>query len=172
MNKYLINFTKIFLFPFIVFIANEFCWRLFTDWYKSNGIDSYFHFVGGVSIAFTASQLSNYFEKENFIILKRKLIKAFLIISFVAFAALVWEIHEFILDQFYHTSIRQPSNFDTMKDMILGLVGGIFFTLTSLFLRSKAPNSTWERDTLTNMLNSGNPAYDSLKTNSETRMRN
>jgi hypothetical protein len=51
---------------------------------------------------------------------------SFFALSFTAMAAVVWEIYEFIVDMFNFTSgAMQPSNADTMHDLIIALVAAL-----------------------------------------------
>jgi hypothetical protein len=165
------NLIKIGIFPLVVYLLNDIFCRFWFGFYVDHGVDSYFHFVGGVSIAFAALEAFKVLEENNFIEIKRKLVKAFLVISIVALAAVLWEIYEFILDLISHTNAHQPSLFDTMKDMILGLIGGTIYSSLN-FLRSESTDGARERNTLPDVLGTANPTYDTLKPDSETRMRN
>ena len=48
-----------------------------------------------------------------------------IVISLIALTSLMWELYEFIFD-FIDNGTRQTNNLDTMTDMSLGLIGGIF----------------------------------------------
>ena len=163
------NFLKIGLLPLLVYISNDLICRFFLDWYLKYGVDSYFHFAGGVSIAFGVTNILAVLEEEKTIFIKRKLVKAFFIIAIVALAAVLWETYEFFWDLRFGTHF-QPSNFDTMKDLILGTLGGTVFAAAKL-LWSKTADGAGERDALADVLSAGHPAYDTLKTDTETRMR-
>jgi hypothetical protein len=47
------------------------------------------------------------------------------VIGFVALISVLWEMHEFLLDVFYATVIRQPGVQDTMSDFFNDLAGGL-----------------------------------------------
>ena len=162
------NFFKLATLPFLVYFTNDLVCRFFFPTYVKYGIDTYFHFAGGLSIAYTTNYFFILLEKAKFIEIKRKLARAFLIISTVAFVAVLWEVYEFVWDLSFGTHF-QPSNFDTMKDLIMGTLGGISFCL--IFLRTKATDGARERNALTDMLSTSNPAYNPLESDSETRMR-
>jgi hypothetical protein len=49
---------------------------------------------------------------------------SFLALSFTLSLAVLWEIYEFFIDMFFHTNtLMQPSNSDTMWDLIISVVG-------------------------------------------------
>jgi len=51
---------------------------------------------------------------------------AVLALSFALAGAVLWEIYEFILDEFFAPQeVMQPSNIDTMVDLIAALIGGL-----------------------------------------------
>ena len=169
MKKALKDFVKLGAFPFLVYFTNDLFTRFLLTAYDNYHLDTYFHFIGGLSIATTAYFFLAMLEQADIIIIKRKLAKAFLIIVLVMSAAVLWEIYEFFWDLHFGTHM-QPNNFDTMKDMIMGTLGGITFCF-KFFLGSKAADGARERDTLPDVLSAGNPAYDTLETDAKTRMR-
>ena len=169
-NITLKKLIKLGIFPFLVYAVNEIFYSFWQNFYTSHSVDSYFHFVGGVSIAFSSCIFLEILEASGYIKIKGKLLKTFLVITLVALAALLWEIYEFTFDQIANTTFHQPSNFDTMKDMILGLIGGVVYSIF-FSLWSKSADGTRERNALTDVFNTSHPAYDSLKTDTKTRMR-
>lgn len=118
------QFFSIFFAPFAVLTA----FLIFTfaggfnvwPWF-----DNVFHFTGGISVAVSASMILNVWDKSRSLNVWPSI---FVIVSMAIFAAVAWEVMEFILD--YTTgSVHQPSNFDTMKDLILGTLGATIFAL-------------------------------------------
>ncbi len=87
-------------------------------------LDVPMHFVGGMAIAASAIQLINFFEKNKFVTFNSHWLRAFILVALVCLAASIWEMSEFSADLFLGWHL-QYSLFDTMKDMILGLTGGI-----------------------------------------------
>lgn len=57
-----------------------------------------------------------------------------LIINFAMAMAVVWEFYELISDTYFFTH-SQLSNVDTMKDLIMGGLGALFFCLAWLIRR-------------------------------------
>ncbi len=87
-------------------------------------LDVPMHFVGGMAIAASAIQLINFFEKNKFVTFNSHWLRPFILVALVCLAASIWEMSEFSADLFLGWHL-QYSLFDTMKDMILGLTGGI-----------------------------------------------
>jgi hypothetical protein len=85
-------------------------------------VDILFHFLGGLSIAFTATHLFCYLESENIIDLN-KAIFLVLVISLTATTTVFWEFAEFLSDQLLGTQL-QPNLANTMQDQFLGILGG------------------------------------------------
>lgn len=88
------------------------------------GLDIPMHFVGGMAIAATMIQLINFSEKLKSVTYKSPFIRAITLIALVCSFAALWEIAEFSADLFLGWHL-QYSLFDTMKDMVMGLTGGI-----------------------------------------------
>lgn len=93
------------------------------------------HFAGGMAIAAMGIQLNNLFEKNKLVAYKSQVIRAVFLLAIVASAAMLWEIGEFLADQLLKVSL-QFSLFDTMKDMILGLIGGSIVVISWAFGKS------------------------------------
>jgi hypothetical protein len=130
------NFFKIALFPLAVYIVNDLICRVSFSWYEMNNVDTYIHFIGGLSIAFSINNALTVLEKENLLVIKRKLVKVFFIVAAVAFVAVLWEIYEFTWDLNFGTHL-QPSNFDTIKDLIMGTLGGLLFCFHYIITKPK-----------------------------------
>jgi len=81
------------------------------------------HFAGGMAIAVTAICITNQLEKLKLVAFKSHLVRAIMLIAIVSMCASFWEISEFIVDTTWGLGL-QYSLQDTMKDMILGLIGG------------------------------------------------
>lgn len=169
MSTFKENFLKIAGLPLVFFLVNEFVNRNFTWWYTHYGVDSFFHYTGGISIAFGLNYILQVLDREKLIIIKRKPLKAFSIISTTAFVAVLWEIYEFIWDLSFGTHF-QPSNFDTMKDLILGTFGAFSFCLV-YFLWLKPADGSGERNALPDVLGTSHPTNNSLKSDTETGVR-
>lgn len=91
------------------------------------------HFLGGVAIAISSIVLFQYFKNINQLEIKWLPLKILLAISLVGLSAVCWEFMEFTFDQIFSTNM-QPGIVDTIKDLAVGLTGGI---VTALILRNK-----------------------------------
>lgn len=102
------------------------------------------HFLGGVAIAwlaYAAWGMGLGFYEQRVMDSIPLLIKAIAIIGFVSFIGIAWEWHEFLLDAI-HASERisfipmQPGLGDTMKDLLMDILGGVvFMSATKFFSR-------------------------------------
>lgn len=110
--------------PMFIFILNiALVYILGVGQYTWYMADTPLHFLGGISIALSTAYALNLLEKFEIIKINNKLIKFLTILFTVAAAAVFWEMYEFLNDSFYGTHF-QPSIWDTMKDMIMGSLGG------------------------------------------------
>lgn len=108
-----------------------------SNWYYSvHGTDTVMHFMGGMSIALAANGYLRFKQGQGQVGKVSKLNHLLWVIAIVALAAVLWEIMEFSGDSLlYHHPHFQPSNFDTMKDLIMGLSGGTLVALLTNFKR-------------------------------------
>jgi len=126
------DMIKLGISPFLVFMLNYSAYHLYAGLYEKFSADTLLHFLGGLSIAYSAYQAIYLAEKNDWMMIKKPYLKAFIIIATVILAAVVWEMYEFSSDQFLGTNY-QPSNADTMKDLIMGMLGGIIFCLSFIW---------------------------------------
>jgi hypothetical protein len=119
------NFSRIAFLPALIYIINLVLGYGLDIYHKIRWFDTPMHFIGGITIALSA-HLYFQSQKQSGAIGKINKWNLFLIlIGTVALAGVLWEIYEFSLDQLiYHYAYFQPSNFDTMKDLIMDLLGG------------------------------------------------
>ena len=111
-----------FIAPAIVFAIHLFAINFYFYSLIPN-LDIPMHFIGGMAIAVTVICLMNVVEKEKLAAFKSHFVRAVLLIALVSMSASFWEISEFIVDTSWGFNL-QYSLQDTMKDMILGLIGG------------------------------------------------
>ena len=110
-----------FIFPAIVFLINfplEFVYILYP-WF-----DMPMHFLGGFSIAFTSALFLKFFEEKKLLKIGRGVLFVFVIVSFVALTAVLWELYEFFIQYFFEV-FWQLGLEDTLLDLVLGLFGGL-----------------------------------------------
>ncbi len=104
------------------------------------------HFLGGVTIAWLAyvawDKGLGLYEKKVMDSIPL-LIKAIAMIGFASFIGIAWEWHEFLLDvlharEFVSFIPMQPGVADTMKDLLMDVLGaGTFVIISTLILRRK-----------------------------------
>jgi hypothetical protein len=109
-----------------VFAINLVTTTYFWETYQHYQADIALHFFGGMSIAYGTFYALGIPQIQNTILLRNKKTTIFFVVCVVALAAILWEDYEYIHDFFYHTHF-QPSNADTMKDLFMGLTGGLFY---------------------------------------------
>ncbi|MSU75600.1 MAG: hypothetical protein EXS55_03745 [Candidatus Magasanikbacteria bacterium] len=92
------------------------------------------HILGGIAMAHSANHVLELAKRAKSVTLRSRVLKIFIIVGFVMIAAVLWEFYEFIWDEIFGT-LYQPSKSDTMKDLFMGMVGGMFYCL--IFIREK-----------------------------------
>ncbi len=119
-------FAKMLSFPFFVYLLG-YAWEVGWDkyhvlWWPNRLV----HFLGGVSMAVMAYFILDLIKKLKWVNNANKFVDFFLILFFVMSTTVVWEFYEYISDVFFFT-VAQPSVDDTMKDMLMGMLGAIVF---------------------------------------------
>lgn len=131
MQKIFRELFKIFLFPILVLILHVVISFFGFYTFFPNG-DIAMHFLGGFSVAVTYFLLINFFKKNSMLGKTHWFVCFLFVISLVMLTAVFWEFFEYGLKIFFGI-ITQPSLKDTISDLLLGFVGGIFgFILTFL----------------------------------------
>ncbi|MEK6945655.1 MAG: hypothetical protein AABW63_02590 [Nanoarchaeota archaeon] len=82
------------------------------------------HFLGGLAISYSSVLFFRYFKEKGFFSINRTFLFVLIIVSTVSFVAVLWEFFEFFLHLFVSVSF-QPSVADTMKDLFIGMLGGL-----------------------------------------------
>ena len=121
--KQISKFVPFFMFPMTVLLAHLIASKVLNLYIIFPNLDIPFHYVGGLSIAYTSAQILVYLEKENISTAMNKVIFLVLIFSLTATATVFWEFVEFIGDQLLGTNI-QISLANTMQDQLMGILGG------------------------------------------------
>ncbi len=108
----------------IVYILNLIC--IYLNFYqKITNLDSFFHFVGGLSVSLSFSLFYYYFKFT----IKPKLFFYLFLFSFTALIGVVWEFSEFIHDLLLPNIIYQINLADTIKDLSLDLIGSLILII-------------------------------------------
>jgi len=121
--KQISKFVPFFMFPMTVLLAHLIASKVLNLYIIFPNLDIPFHYVGGLSIAYTSAQILAHLEKGNTSIAMNKMIFLVLIFSLTATATVFWEFVEFIGDQLLGTNI-QISLANTMQDQLMGILGG------------------------------------------------
>jgi len=122
--KQVSKFVSFFMFPITVLLAHLIASRILNLYIIFPNLDIPFHYIGGLSIAYTSAQILAYLEKEKISTTLNKAVFLVLIFSLTAIATVFWEFAEFIGDQLLGTNI-QISLANTMQDQFMGILGGV-----------------------------------------------
>lgn len=115
--------------PFFLYLFQYLAQKFFGIYFLYPNFDIPMHLLGGVTMAMTGLSLLTIAEDQKWLLLKKNpvFLRILLVVFFVALMAVLWEFHEFLMDHFLGTHM-QPSTFDTMKDLFLGLFGALIGT--------------------------------------------
>jgi hypothetical protein len=116
--------ASFFIFPGVVFLIHLIASKLLNLYALLPNMDIPFHYLGGLSIAWTSAQVLSYLEQEKITSRLNRVIFMVLILSLTATAAVFWEFAEFIGDRMFATNI-QISLANTMQDQFFGVLGGM-----------------------------------------------
>jgi hypothetical protein len=133
--KHAAKIGSFFLFPFLVYIAHLIARDVLHLYARFPDVDMPFHYIGGLAIAYTASQILSHLESEKITLPLDRMIFLVLLLSITATTAVFWEFAEFISDQALGTQL-QPSIANTMQDQFLGILGGGTWAL--IYFKSEA----------------------------------
>jgi hypothetical protein len=122
------DILSFFAFPAAVLAAHVIASTILNLHIHYPNADIPFHFIGGFSIAYTATQILAYLEKAKMIARLNGVVFLVLIVSLTAAAAVFWEFAEFGADQLFHTNV-QVSIANTMQDQFMGICGGVTWAL-------------------------------------------
>ena len=120
--------------PALLFLATETIGRTTNLFEAYPWLDNPLHFFGGFLISITANEFFLYCRNKGYVGKMHPLIYAMILTTFVVTVAVFWEFHEFLRDFYFHTHL-QSSEADTMKDLLVGMIGGLLGA--SLIVRKK-----------------------------------
>jgi len=127
MNK-IASYLPCFLFPAGVLCVHLVASKVFHLYTLYPNVDIPFHFIGGLSIAFTASRILRRLEADKTVAPVDRAVFLLLVVCMTATAAVLWEFAEFSEDRLLGTNV-QISLANTMQDQLMGLCGGIAWVL-------------------------------------------
>jgi cytochrome c oxidase subunit IV len=141
MNLTFKNLFKLGIFPSFVYLLNNTVQSLVPGIYLLYSLDTPAHFLGGMTIAYTANYALSLLEKRRWLTIQKNILRCGIILSVVMTIAVWWEFYEFVYDIFSPPSsylfVMQPTVFDTIKDLYMGMFGGIVFCIGLLHQSSK-----------------------------------
>jgi type II secretory pathway component PulF len=126
--------ASFFVFPITVLLAHVMVSTILKLYTIFPNLDMPFHYIGGLSVAYTSAQILSYLEKEKITAALNRVVFLIFVISLTATAAVFWEFAEFIGDRLLDTNV-QVSLANTMQDQFLGILGGA----TWAFIYDKKP---------------------------------
>ena len=127
MNK-ILAYLPYFLFPAGVLAVHLVASGVFHLYTLYPNVDIPFHFVGGLSIAYTASRILGRLETDKTIAPLDRVVFLVLVVCVTVTAAVLWEFAEFSEDRLLGTNV-QISLANTMQDQLMGLCGGMAWAL-------------------------------------------
>ena len=127
--KQLSNIASFFIFPMTVLMTHFIAWQGLHLYTRFPDLDIPFHFIGGLSIAYTSARILFYLQEEKVLMYPlNRVIFLLLVFSLTATAAVFWEFVEFTIDQLFRTNV-QVSLANTMQDQFMGILGGTTWLL-------------------------------------------
>jgi len=113
-------------FPTLVFAAHVFLYMVVRLYDRLPAFDLVTHFAGGVAIAYFFSGTLGIAERRGAVTPLDAAVRALLVFTLTATAAMFWEFGEYLFDLVFGTRI-QVDLLDTLSDMAMGLFGGLCF---------------------------------------------
>ncbi len=121
---------KILVLSILMLLGAHFIGIIFSLYSSIKGYDILVHFLGGFFVA----QIPLYFfidPRKKWEIINKRTTLSF-ILGFVLIVGIGWEIFEFLWSKFFYNTFQvqlllQPSKFDTIKDIVVNLIGGSAF---------------------------------------------
>ncbi len=114
------NYFGLIVWPLFVFSLHILSQSLGAYQYIS-WLDTPMHFFGGAAIAASSYHLFKHLEDKKELSTIPSF-KFFMALAITALAAVIWEFSEYGGDLLFRT-VMQPSIYDTMKDLCMGLLG-------------------------------------------------
>lgn len=113
---------------------------VFLNVYSISHVDSAMHLLGGVALAMLVSGLLAQAVGNGWCPDTGRFITLVLVISLVVTGAVFWEVYEWMSDRFLGTHFQANLD-DTMKDLVLGLLGGAGYAGLDFLTNAAKPQS-------------------------------
>jgi len=137
MSSNLKDLIKLSIFPVLVYVFNDAVQTFALYFYYIYSVDTLSHFLGGLSIAYSANYALSLIEKNGWITIKKSILRAGIVVGTVMTIAVLWEFYEFIYDLFLWGTTMQPSVADTIKDLCMGMIGAVVFSVAIMYKAEK-----------------------------------
>lgn len=108
---------------------------LVVDAYAIPHLDSFMHLAGGVVLGLFVHGLLSCIISRGWLPDPGRVLMLLLIVTLVVTGAVCWEFYEWLSDTFFGTHL-QWSVTDTIKDLFLGMCGGIIYVLVVKLTRA------------------------------------
>ncbi|MCR4295183.1 MAG: hypothetical protein NUW21_06585 [Elusimicrobia bacterium] len=127
--------------PSLVFAAHCLLSLAFNAYDQMPSLDVPMHLLGGLAIAYFFHAFIRYGDRLGLVRVGSRRAEMIMVFGLVAAATVVWELAEFLADHYFHLG-AQPSVANTMKDQLMGLVGGAGYI--ALSVRKESPREDAE----------------------------
>lgn len=107
---------------YIIFLFGSQYLGSIREWYELGWWDTFIHFISGGMLAFTATALYEQLTHPDASDAIASWFVFLFILGFSALGGVLWEVYEFICDQVFQTTMQGGGNFDTMTDLIAGMI--------------------------------------------------
>ena len=115
-----------FFYPLTALIFLHAVFMLF-DVYSIPHLDSFMHLAGGAALGMFVYGMLAYAVSMRWCRDPGKPVTLILVVSLVVSGAVCWEFYEWVSDRIFGTAM-QLTLADTLKDLFLGLLGGVLYT--------------------------------------------
>jgi len=112
-----------FVYPLILLMVLHVLF-LMLGYYSITHLDSAMHFAGGISLGIFVVGLLGHAIRKGWCPDPGRPLLLVLIVSLVTTGAVAWEVYEWLSDRYLGTHF-QLTLADTVKDLVLGLAGGV-----------------------------------------------
>jgi ABC-type nitrate/sulfonate/bicarbonate transport system permease component len=108
---------------------------LMVDAYTIRHLDSAMHFAGGITLGIFVSGLIAHAIGRGWCPDPGKVLRFVLVVSLVTTGAVCWEVYEWLSDHYLGTHFQVSLN-DTVKDLVLGMSGAVFYAWLTIHSRT------------------------------------
>ncbi len=116
--------------PASVFVVHVVASRFFLAYEFFPRLDIPMHLLGGVAIGFLWYVALETASARRLVRRPERVVRMVLLFSLVCAAAVFWEFAEWVSDHTIGTHAQQGLE-DTLKDMLLGIIGGVAFLVVA-----------------------------------------